>query len=197
MVVRAGAAAGGVRPAAADGDDPVLILDDVFAELDAGAAHRLADLVAGAEQVLVTAAVAADVPAALAGARFDVADGEVSRDAVTSRRTTAEPDGARDPSPDDGLDWRGASTRRATAAADAGAAGAGRRTRRRRRGRGWPARTPTTATRSRWEPRRPAGRRAAAGSRRCRVRGVFARWPEIVGDEVAEHCTPESFDEGD
>ncbi len=28
------------------------------------------------------------------------------------------------------------------------------------------------------------------------VRGVFARWPTIVGDEVAVHCSPRSFDEG-
>ena len=35
---------------------------------------------AGAEQVLVTAAVAADVPEALAGVRYLVADGEVTRD---------------------------------------------------------------------------------------------------------------------
>ena len=64
----------------ADGDDPILILDDVFAELDTERRAQLADLVAGAEQVLVTAAVAADVPAALAGARYLVADGEVTRD---------------------------------------------------------------------------------------------------------------------
>jgi DNA replication and repair protein RecF len=63
----------------ADGDDPILILDDVFAELDAERRTQLAELVADAEQVLVTAAVAADVPAALAGARFDVAGGEVTR----------------------------------------------------------------------------------------------------------------------
>ena len=63
-----------------DGDDPILILDDVFAELDAERRAQLADLVAGAEQVLVTAAVAADVPAALAGTRFLVADGTVRRD---------------------------------------------------------------------------------------------------------------------
>ena len=44
-------------------EDPVLILDDVFAELDAGRRDRLAALVATAEQVLVTAAVPADVPA--------------------------------------------------------------------------------------------------------------------------------------
>ncbi len=63
----------------ADGDDPILILDDVFAELDTERRDQLAELVAGAEQVLVTAAVAADVPAALAGVRFDVGDGEVTR----------------------------------------------------------------------------------------------------------------------
>ena len=64
----------------ADGDDPILILDDVFAELDAGRRDQLADLVAGAEQVLVTAAVPEDVPPALAGIRFRVADGEVTRE---------------------------------------------------------------------------------------------------------------------
>jgi len=64
----------------ADGDDPILVLDDVFAELDAERRQQLAELVAGAEQVLVTAAVAADVPAALQGARFLVADGTVTRD---------------------------------------------------------------------------------------------------------------------
>ena len=62
-----------------DGDEPVLILDDVFAELDAGRRERLAGLVGGAEQVLVTAAVPEDVPAALAGARFEVAGGAVTR----------------------------------------------------------------------------------------------------------------------
>jgi DNA replication and repair protein RecF len=61
------------------GDDPVLLLDDVFAELDTGRRDRLAALAAGAEQVLVTAAVPGDVPAVLAGARFEVADGRVTR----------------------------------------------------------------------------------------------------------------------
>ncbi len=63
----------------AEGDDPILVLDDVFAELDSERRHQLADLVSGAEQVLVTAAVDADVPEALAGVRYDVADGVVSR----------------------------------------------------------------------------------------------------------------------
>jgi predicted nucleic acid-binding Zn ribbon protein len=29
-----------------------------------------------------------------------------------------------------------------------------------------------------------------------KVQGVFGRWTELVGDEVADHCTPESFDDG-
>ncbi len=61
----------------ADGGEPVLILDDVFAELDVDRRDRLAELVAPAEQVLVTAAVAQDVPTALSGDRVDVRDGEV------------------------------------------------------------------------------------------------------------------------
>ena len=63
----------------ADGGEPVLVLDDVFAELDEGRRERLAALVGGAEQVLVTAAVPADVPEALAGSRYDVHDGTLSR----------------------------------------------------------------------------------------------------------------------
>src|SRR5499433_3698512 len=62
-----------------DGDDPVLLLDDVFAELDSGRRDRLATLAADAEQVLVTAAVAEDVPPVLAGARFEVAERRVAR----------------------------------------------------------------------------------------------------------------------
>jgi len=57
----------------------VLVLDDVFAELDARRRERLAELVAPAEQVLVTAAVDDDVPGALAGTRYAVTAGEVER----------------------------------------------------------------------------------------------------------------------
>ena len=60
------------------GEDPVLVLDDVFAELDTGRRERLAALVSDAEQVLVTAAVAADVPEPLRGRSFTVRLGEVS-----------------------------------------------------------------------------------------------------------------------
>lgn len=62
------------------GTDPVLILDDVFAELDSGRRDRLAGMVADCEQVLVTAAVPADVPPELrAGVIFDVTTGSVSQ----------------------------------------------------------------------------------------------------------------------
>jgi DNA replication and repair protein RecF len=60
------------------GDDPVLILDDVFAELDTSRRAQLADLVARAEQVLVTAAVPEDIPERLRGRRFDVGEGRVT-----------------------------------------------------------------------------------------------------------------------
>jgi DNA replication and repair protein RecF len=62
-----------------DGGEPVLVLDDVFAELDDTRRESLAELVAPAEQVLITAAVAGDVPAQLSGARWDIAGGEVRR----------------------------------------------------------------------------------------------------------------------
>ena len=64
----------------ADGDDPVLILDDVFAELDSTRRDRLADMVGDAEQVLVTAAVAEDIPHTLSGSRFTVEAGQVRRE---------------------------------------------------------------------------------------------------------------------
>jgi len=59
--------------------DPILILDDVFAELDSQRRQRLADMVADAQQVLITAAVAEDIPITLNGGRIDVVEGEVSR----------------------------------------------------------------------------------------------------------------------
>jgi len=62
-----------------DGGEPVLILDDVFAELDTDRRGRLAELVGRAEQVLITAAVPADIPERLQGARFDVMAGMVTR----------------------------------------------------------------------------------------------------------------------
>lgn len=61
----------------ADGVAPVLILDDVFAELDEVRRERLAERIVDAEQVLITAAVRGDVPASLGGRTFLVADGKV------------------------------------------------------------------------------------------------------------------------
>jgi len=57
--------------------DPILILDDVFAELDAGRRTRLAELVADNEQVLITAAVAEDVPESLKAKQFKVENGAI------------------------------------------------------------------------------------------------------------------------
>ncbi|NUT32386.1 MAG: DNA replication/repair protein RecF [Hamadaea sp.] len=64
----------------ADGLEPVLALDDVFAELDTGRRERLATLIGDAAQVIVTCAVPADVPERLSGARFTVSPGEVLRE---------------------------------------------------------------------------------------------------------------------
>lgn len=59
--------------------DPVVILDDVFAELDAGRRDRLANLVADNEQVIITAAVPEDVPSSLKATVFQVSEGRVTR----------------------------------------------------------------------------------------------------------------------
>jgi DNA replication and repair protein RecF len=61
------------------GAAPVLILDDVFAELDTQRRDKLAGIVAGAEQVIVTAAVVEDIPAALSGEKLTVIPGGVDQ----------------------------------------------------------------------------------------------------------------------
>jgi len=63
------------------GDDPILILDDVFAELDSGRRERLATLIAECEQVLITAAFPGDVPGVLSdsGSTYRVTLGKVVR----------------------------------------------------------------------------------------------------------------------
>ena len=58
--------------------DPILILDDVFAELDSDRRAKLAELVQGNEQVLITAAVIEDVPESLVAKRFSVVAGEIA-----------------------------------------------------------------------------------------------------------------------
>ncbi|WP_216212309.1 DNA replication/repair protein RecF [Amycolatopsis aidingensis] len=62
----------------AESGEPVLLLDDVFAELDRRRRARLAEVATSAEQVLVTAAVDEDVPQELAGVRYAVSESGVS-----------------------------------------------------------------------------------------------------------------------
>ena len=80
-----------------EGSDPVLLLDDVFAELDRARRTALARVAATAEQVLVTAAVGEDVPAELDAVRIDVRAHEViGPDGVPSRASVATRHGAGD-----------------------------------------------------------------------------------------------------
>ena len=67
-----------------EGSDPVLLLDDVFAELDAARRRALAAVAASAEQVLVTAAVPEDIPAGLDATqlRIDSRDDDSGRMSV-------------------------------------------------------------------------------------------------------------------
>ena len=60
----------------ADGEDPILILDDVFATLDADRRAALAAVARTAEQTLITAAVVDDVPAELRRTRVEVGGGQ-------------------------------------------------------------------------------------------------------------------------
>ena len=79
----------------ADDVEPVLILDDVFAELDTRRRQALAAVAKRAEQVLVTAAVADDVPDGLDGVRFTVSGDSshpnISRTPTSARRAMIAP----------------------------------------------------------------------------------------------------------
>ena len=59
------------------GSSPILILEDFFAEMDFQRRRKLAAIVSGAEQVLVTAAVDADIPEELSGRRVKVVPGGI------------------------------------------------------------------------------------------------------------------------
>lgn len=63
-----------------DGTDPILILDDVFSELDAGRREKLVGIARDAEQVIITAAVSDDLPA-------NLTDAITARHIVTVRDT--------------------------------------------------------------------------------------------------------------
>lgn len=86
----------------AEGGEPILILDDVFAELDARRRERLAEIVSEAQQVFVTAAVGDDLPEKLAGARFWVHDGVVERVEEQAADGLGEDGGAAARGEDDG-----------------------------------------------------------------------------------------------
>jgi DNA replication and repair protein RecF len=70
----------------ADDGDPVLLLDDVFAELDNARRQALANVAASAEQVLVTAAVHEDIPGEWDARRIEIAmrDDDAGRISVVS-----------------------------------------------------------------------------------------------------------------
>lgn len=62
-----------------DGIDPIVILDDVFAELDVARRERLIELIAPSTQVFITAAVQEDVPVLLTATTFTVRRGAAER----------------------------------------------------------------------------------------------------------------------
>jgi DNA replication and repair protein RecF len=70
-----------------DGGDPVLLLDDVFAELDTARRQALANVAADAEQVLVTAAVHDDIPSDWDARRIEI----TMRDEDTGRVSMVQP----------------------------------------------------------------------------------------------------------
>jgi predicted nucleic acid-binding Zn ribbon protein len=128
-----------------------------------------------------------------------VTDEEPAGDDTTDRRTTDQP--AEEPAAErhrpDGLDLARAAAR--AAAANPGAAPARRRT-----SSSFRKRTRTTSSGARPDDRDPQLLEQAMGRLIAnhgwevdlRVQGVFGRWAELVGSEVADHCTPESFDDG-
>jgi DNA replication and repair protein RecF len=82
---------GGFELLRGEGSEPVLVLDDVFAELDARRRRALARTAVRAEQVLVTAAVDDDVPDDLQGARYVVDSGTVREMTAAGRTTGGDP----------------------------------------------------------------------------------------------------------
>ena len=64
-----------------EGADPVLILDDIFAELDNQRRQQLTAVTQLAEQTIITTAVESDLPPELLSAKFYVTPGQVSKEA--------------------------------------------------------------------------------------------------------------------
>lgn len=61
-----------------DGDKPILILDDVFSELDENRREKLINISQSAEQTFITVAVENDLPPTIKGAKFKVTSGKVA-----------------------------------------------------------------------------------------------------------------------
>ena len=61
-----------------DGDKPILILDDVFSELDENRREKLINISQSAEQTFITVAVENDLPPSIKGAKFKVTSGKVA-----------------------------------------------------------------------------------------------------------------------
>ena len=62
-----------------DGLSPILILDDVFSELDEERRERLAEIAKGADQTIITVAVENDLPKSITGTKYLVRAGVVSK----------------------------------------------------------------------------------------------------------------------
>ena len=62
-----------------DGLSPILILDDVFSELDEERRDRLAEIAKGADQTIITVAVENDLPKSITGTKYLVRAGAVSK----------------------------------------------------------------------------------------------------------------------
>jgi DNA replication and repair protein RecF len=62
-----------------DGLSPILILDDVFSELDEERRERLAEIAKGADQTIITVAVENDLPKSITGIKYLVRAGAVSK----------------------------------------------------------------------------------------------------------------------
>lgn len=78
-------------------DQPILILDDVFSELDSQRRERLAEIAEDVEQVFITAAVDDDVPVSLGGVRYRVSPGVVQAEGDSeSEESTIEESTTRD-----------------------------------------------------------------------------------------------------
>ena len=197
----------------ADGIEPVLVLDDVFAELDTGRRERLADLVGGASQVLVTCAVDDDVPASLRGR--PVRGRARVRCAVPDERAAhVRPGSAGDGVRADAALGRRPELARAGARRGAGPAQAGR-----------PRRCPPSAALvRRWRRRRRRRRRRLRGysgpgpdprdpqlfgavlAKLVKARGwqkpaaeatVFGAWERVVGPDIAAHSRPVKLEDGE